>query len=85
MLITLAIANKFKLANHFTDETAIYVSSLKLDSISTKKGNAIDTISFTLENAVLDSIDESFLYVCYETIIDVYIDNNLIIAAILIL
>lgn len=80
MLITLAIANKFKLANHFTDETAIYVSSLKLDSISTKKGNAIDTISFTLENAVLDSIDESFLYVCYETIVDVYIDSNLIIA-----
>ncbi len=78
MLITIAVANKYKLANHYTDETAVYVSSLKLSSISTKKGVAIDTFKFTIEKEVFDTLGEAFTYLCYDTPIKLYLDNILI-------
>lgn len=80
MLITLAIANKFKIANHYEDTSATYISSLSINNVTTKKGVAIDSISFTLEEVVFDSLNESFFYICYETPVNVFIDSHLVIA-----
>ena len=77
MLITLYIAD-YKIANHYTDPLATYVSSLKLPSISTKKGIATDSFKFNVEKEVLDHLNESFTYLCYNTPVDLYIDNQLI-------
>lgn len=78
MLITISIAD-FKIANHYTDPTAKYVSSLKLSAITTKKGIATDSFKFTIEKSVLDYMDESFAYLCYDTIVNLYVDNKLVI------
>lgn len=78
MLITLSIANNYKIANHLTDPDATYISSLKINSVSTKKGIATDTYKFTMERDVVDHLDQSFLYLCYDTPADLYIDNILI-------
>ncbi len=78
MLITLHIANSYKIANHFLDVEATYVSSLKINTISTKKGIATDNIKFSIEKEVLDYLGESFTYLCYDTPIDVYVDNYLL-------
>ena len=77
MLITISIAD-YKIANHYTDVTANYVSSLKIASISTKKGIATDTFKFTVEKEVLDHLDETFAYICYETPVKVHIDSQLV-------
>ena len=76
MLITISLAD-YKLANHYTDPTADYVSSLKITTVSTKKGIATDTFKFSVEKSVLDHLDETFAYLCYKTPVKVYIDNQL--------
>jgi len=80
MLVTIQVANKYKLANHYMDEQAVYVSSLKIDTISTKKGIATDTFKFVIEKEVFNSLGETFTYLCYDTPVKLYIDNVLVIS-----
>ncbi len=77
MLITLSIAD-YKIANHYSDPEATFVSSLQFGTISTKKGIATDSFKFKIEKAVLDHMEETFTYLCYDTPIDLYIDNQLV-------
>ncbi len=75
MLVLLNFANKFKLANYYIDG-ATYVSSLKVNNFNSKKALAIDSISFNLHTEVFDSIGESLAYICYNTLVDVYLDEQ---------
>ncbi len=77
MLITLSIAD-YKIANHYTDPLATFVSSLRIPTINTKKGIATDTFKFIIERSVIDYLGESFTYLCYDTPVSLYIDNLLI-------
>ncbi len=78
MLITIVLADKYKLANHYTDVDATYISSLKIATITTKKGITIDVFKFTIEKEVIDSLGEAFTYLCYDTPIKLYLDNILV-------
>lgn len=80
MLITLYIANKYKIANHYTDPTATYVSSLNLKTVTTKKGISTDTFRFVIEKEVIDGLNETFTYLCYDTPIKLYVNSTLVIS-----
>lgn len=82
MLVTIQVANDYKIANHYTDVDAIFVSSLSIVSLSTKKGIATDSFRFSIEKAVLDHLDETFTYLCYDTPISIFIDNILVLSGI---
>lgn len=76
MLITLQFAD-FKIANHMTDPSAVYISSLDIRSFSTKKGVAADKFQFTIPMEALDALNESFAYLIYNTPVKLYLDNKL--------
>lgn len=80
MLMTILLANKYKIANHYMDPEATYISSLGDQTISTKKGIATDTFKFTVEKDVIDFLGETFTYLCYDTPAKVYLDGVLIIS-----
>ncbi len=77
MLITLLVANSFKIANHLTDPDATYMSGLIVRSLTSKKGIVSDRLSFSLTTAAIDALEEELMYLCYDTSIKVYLDNKL--------
>ncbi len=77
MLITIHIAD-VKLANHYNDIDALYVSDFKLKTIKTKKGLASDDLVFTLHKDIFDSIDRSFIYSCYGSPVKLFLDDILL-------
>jgi len=78
MLITLLVANSYKIANHLNNSDAVYIDSLKINSLVSKKGLAIDKVSFTIDTESLDTLNESFFYLSYNTPIKLFIDDLLI-------
>ena len=79
MIATIVDANSYALANHFNDPDAIFIEDLGITTVSTRKGLASDSFRFSLNLEVLDSLDKSFLYLCYNTPADLYIDRQLLI------
>jgi len=77
MLLTIQIAD-IKLANHYLDPEAIYVSDFKLRVMKVKKGLASDNLTFTLHKDIFDSLNKSFIYSCYNSLTKIYIDNELL-------
>ena len=78
MLITLLVANSFKIANHLNDLDATYLSSLDIKSITSKKGVTPDRIAFTVTRTSLTALGEDFFYLLYDTPVKVYVDNLLV-------
>lgn len=79
MLITLHVANSFKLANHLMDPEAIYLSDISIKTVTSKKGLIADRLAVVVQMAALDALAESFLYLSYDTAVQVFIDNRLVI------
>jgi hypothetical protein len=75
MLITIHIAD-FKLANHYINPEAIFVSDFKLRVVKTKKGLASDNLTFTLHKDIFDTMNKSFAYSCYDTPVKIFIDDE---------
>jgi len=76
MIITIIIADNVKIANHYLDADAIYVEDLKINNLTAKKGVTIDTFKFSLDKQILDSLQESFMYLCYNTKIELFLSSK---------
>lgn len=75
MLITLQVANTYNIANHYTDDTAIYASDLAFKAVSTKKGIATDRIQFTISKTTIETMSQDFFYLCYDTPVKLLVDG----------
>jgi hypothetical protein len=77
MLITITFANK-RLANHYDNIDAIYVSSLDFSFLATKKGIASDRATFSMPIEALNDIFSEFAYLIYETPVIIEIDKQVL-------
>lgn len=80
MIVTLIIADTLRLANHYNDPTAVYIEDLGINNITTRKGVASDIIKFSLAKDTLDFLQSTFLYLCYETTVQVLLNDKLMFA-----
>lgn len=78
MLVTLELSETFKIGNHNKDTDTIYISDLKVKSMSLKSGLAADTMQVTIPQSALDTVSPLiYLTSNYGVKVFIYIDNNL--------
>lgn len=78
MRITITVAN-ISIANYYK-EGSTYVSSISINSISSKKGLAIDSLVLSLDTEVLNVLNLQMIYLFYNTLINVYVEESLVLA-----
>ena len=78
MLITLELAKNFKIGNHNKDNDTVFISDLKVKSMSLKSGLASDIVEITIPKSALDEVSPLiYLTSYYEAKVFLYFDNNL--------
>ncbi len=68
MLVTLDFfSSTYRIANHNLDDTATFISNLKITNLSVKRGLAVDSATIVLNKSVLDATVDELVYLILDT------------------